>query len=884
MTASSSITIGFGYDAAGNQTRRIDGNGNVTTTTFNSWNLPESVIEPVTAMHSAANNRTWTTSYDAMARPIRLAQPGGVVRQRTYDALGNFTKETGTGTSASTPDRVLGYDRAGRVTSASAGTGTNTYTYDDRGNLLSMAGPSGTASYAYDDASRLVQRVDAAGTTAYTYDPVGRIKTALDPRTGSTATFTRDDAGRATSVGYGTGNGTRAYTYDDLNRVVADTVKNPAGHATASIAYGYDKADRLTSKTTTGLAGATNNTYTYDKASRLTSWNDGTNQVAYTWDNNGNRLTAGAVTATYDQRNRLLTSGDKTFDYTARGTLQSTATGGTTVNQGFDAFDRLVTDGSATYTYDALDRRIGAGFAYSDLGNNLATDGTGTYSRLPGGELLGLTQGGANALTFTDRHTDLVGTYTAAGAVSSSTSYTPHGEVIGRTGATHALGYESGWTDPSTGRVNRAARWYTPGTGTFASRDDISGPGGPGHSAYNRYLYGAGNPLNMIDPTGHFNWGGFLQSAANWTKVAMTAAQATAITVGVLATVGTYAVMAAPYVLVGAAVIAATMYLGAGTANAPTRRPNPSPKPGDKPGNTEQSGCRSGAAVCSGQDTGSGCTGPSCRYTPPDTTPTTTDRRRKPCSATPCPVPPVGPSQEELDQIVAAANVLKNALTPLPKPPSGATLSPEIRKLIDDSSRILVTVVSGQTVTQRIPEPGPSEADDPRLPPTGTQNGDGRCRQNWQFYEEREEATWGDTDYRRATGATACVVTTNDAKRPRLGFPLVGLDTSKKMARCHLIGHKLNGSNTDRRNFVPCYQDPTNNSWMYHRVEAKIQRQVESGNPVLMEVKPVYNGGNPLPTSIMVNAVGENGWTCSVDIPNMSRLGAILSVTTFRGC
>ncbi|WP_258953416.1 LamG-like jellyroll fold domain-containing protein [Lentzea californiensis] len=699
VSASATITIGFGYDAAGNQTRRTDGKGYVTTTTFNSWNLPESVIEPSTTMHPAASSRTWTTSYDAMGRPVRLALPGSVVRVRTYDALGNLTKETGTGTAASTQDRVLGYDRASRLTSASAGTGTNTYTYDDRGNLLTMAGPSGTGSYTYDDAARLTQRVDAAGATAYTYDPAGRIKTAADPRTGSTSTYTRDDAGRPTTIGYGTGNGSRVYTYDDLNRVVTDTVKNPAGQTGASIAYGYDNADRLTSKTTTGMAAAGTNTYGYDKANRLTSWDNGTNQVAYTWDDNGNRLTAGAVSATYDQRNRLLTSAGTSFDYSARGTLQSSTTSGTTVNHGYDAFDRLVTDGSATYTYDALDRRIGTGFAYSDTGNNLAADGTGTYSRLPDGDLLGITQGSTSALTYTDQHTDLVGTYTAAGVVSSSAAYTPHGEVIGRTGITHSLGYESGWTDPSTGRVNRAARWYTPGTGTFASRDDISGPGGLGHSAYNRYLYGAGDPLNMTDPTGHFNVGGFLRNAANWTRVAVSAAQTVAITAGALAAVGTFAVMAAPYVLVGAAVMAATMYLGAGTASAPTRRPNPTPRPSDRPGSTQEPSCRVGAAGCGGRDPGPMCTGSSCRVTPPGTTPTT-GWRPGPCSVTPCRVPPVGPTKEELDEIAARAQVLKNALTPLVKPPSGVTLSPEIDKLINDATTVVMTVVGGQTAAQ----------------------------------------------------------------------------------------------------------------------------------------------------------------------------------------
>ncbi|SES15386.1 DNA/RNA non-specific endonuclease [Lentzea xinjiangensis] len=112
------------------------------------------------------------------------------------------------------------------------------------------------------------------------------------------------------------------------------------------------------------------------------------------------------------------------------------------------------------------------------------------------------------------------------------------------------------------------------------------------------------------------------------------------------------------------------------------------------------------------------------------------------------------------------------------------------------------------------------------------------------------------------------MVSARNTKRPTLAFSMFGLGTSKKIARCHLIGHKLNGSNTDLANFVPCYRDPMNNPWMYHNVEAEIQKQVESNTPVLMEVKPVHSQGNPLPASIFVNAVGENGWTCSVVILN----------------
>jgi uncharacterized protein RhaS with RHS repeats len=46
--AGTAITVSVGYDAAGNKTRLVDGRGNATIYTYNTWNLPESVIEPST--------------------------------------------------------------------------------------------------------------------------------------------------------------------------------------------------------------------------------------------------------------------------------------------------------------------------------------------------------------------------------------------------------------------------------------------------------------------------------------------------------------------------------------------------------------------------------------------------------------------------------------------------------------------------------------------------------------------------------------------------------------------------------------------------------------------------------------------------------------------
>lgn len=56
----------------------------------------------------------------------------------------------------------------------------------------------------------------------------------------------------------------------------------------ASTTYGYDLDDNLTSKQTTGTAGAGTNAYDY--ANRMTSWTkDGTATTAYEWDAAGNR-------------------------------------------------------------------------------------------------------------------------------------------------------------------------------------------------------------------------------------------------------------------------------------------------------------------------------------------------------------------------------------------------------------------------------------------------------------------------------------------------------------------------------------------------------------------------------------------------------------------
>jgi RHS repeat-associated protein len=302
----------------------------------------------------------------------------------------------------------------------------------------------------------------------------------------------------------------------------------------ASISYGYDPNDNITTKTTTGVAGASTNTYTYDQADRLSSWNNGTTTLAYQYDGNGNLTKSGSTTYTYNPKNQLINDGTHAYTYSKRGTLYQIKTG-TTVNStaAYDAFNQAISQGTRSYAYDALGRMVSASgdaagtatLAYSGAGNTVASDGFATYSWDSEDGLVGVGTSAGNVLAWVDQHDDVVGQFTATGtALSGSATYDPYGTVTATSGMKGNLGYQSGWTDPTTQRVEMGSRWYDPSVGRFISRDKVGLSPVPNSAAANRYAYVDDNPLNDTDPLG--TWGlGSLVSAV--TSVASSAWNAT---------------------------------------------------------------------------------------------------------------------------------------------------------------------------------------------------------------------------------------------------------------------------------------------------------------------------------------------------------------------
>ncbi|MDX3184912.1 DNRLRE domain-containing protein [Streptomyces sp. ME02-7008A-1] len=877
VTDAKSITTTFGYGAAGNRTRLTDGRDNTTTYTFTPWNLPESTIEPSTTAHPALTDRTWTTVYDKAGQDIAELLPGGVERRRTFDGLGRLVRETGTGAEAATTDRTLTYDLAGRITAAGTGNdlARNTYTYNDRGQLLTADGPGGKVGYGYDADGNMTERVGVESESYYGYDDGGRIDWVWDSLSDSDIWYDFDTAGRPLLEEYAVkpagsteyeATARRDYTYDSLGRLASDKVANlDKTTQKAGTTYGYDLDDRLTEKTTSGTAGAGKNTYGYDKAGRMTSWTSGTTTTAYGWDDAGNRIKAGAATASYDARNRLTDDGTTTYGYTARGTLAAATKGaGASRALTFDAFERKVSDGSATFTYDSFDRVAQQGnatFSYDGGSNNLLSDGTSVYSRTPDGALLASQAGNAAPQwSITDQHTDLVAGLSADGTqVISSTAYDPFGQETATNGTTPALGYQSGWTDPTSGDVNMAARWYQPGTGGFTSRDTWQLDPSQSAQRANRYSYGFGSPQNGTDPTGHFFPLVALGGLAVWEALGW----------------GTAGVIA-----VGGGAVAADRYVRSRSDTMSNSYVQTNVLSNSYARSTAAAIRAQASRFSSSHSTGSSAGGGSgAGYTPYyprwNTAPTYPNLGSAAAQSVRAAVRPPRPV---IDQNVNNGPNPKPAPNrPAPKPdwdPKNGGWTPgDGWKMIVGALNMLNLAGNDQFQPEQAPTPYPAAGADPG---SGTDDDKPKdCRRNGKGWKEpgQRDAANGN----RATAMNACLdltqiqggtKTEKDTRPPGYNWAgryaaVHGESPSSAVNNCHLLGKQLGGSGTDLANLATCTRPanthvdgPGRLQDTMVKYEDRVEAAVSRGEVVRYTVEPVYAGPRTVPVAFHMKAEG----------------------------
>jgi RHS repeat-associated protein len=303
------------------------------------------------AIKNAAGHVSRFEDYDAFGNPRRRIDPNGVVSETTYDTMGRLL--------TSTLKAVAGCDTAADALCAADIVTRRLYT-SGAGPLGIEIGPRGEAvTYGYDSRGRTIsmmrgELLGAVPSTAqaaiaaatwkekieYGYSSVTGHKTteSFFGKAGSswlqskTTSFTYDTSGFLGSIVHADG-ATIGYTYD---RGQVHSVKDE-NHTTANTVYSYDGSGRLCEvrqALASASGGYVTTTYSYDRNGDLASVTDPNGNVTtYVYDDFGQMLSQNSPV-----------TGITSYSYDISGNLVWTADGnGATTERTYDALHRVLT-------------------------------------------------------------------------------------------------------------------------------------------------------------------------------------------------------------------------------------------------------------------------------------------------------------------------------------------------------------------------------------------------------------------------------------------------------------------------------------------------------------------------------------------------------------
>ncbi len=449
------------------------------------------------------------------------------------------------------------YDSAGRVSTVAdyynfrAGDSTScillTYTYDAFGRVIDMKYTKGGEtieehSYEYDKNSNIVKEHNvntASGLDEireFAYDDLSQLKHSVIKNRTTTTTEVEGEADAE-------GNPTTTIKTEVREQVAKETD------------YTYDSVGNRTKKVENGTATS----YTYNGLNQLLTEKDSNVNLTYSYDANGNQTgitgTAGgssvnkAFTYTPDNMLATYTEGSKTEENVYTGDGQRIQK-----KEGSDVTNYFYQFGSVLYTTDANDSLKSFNLLnVSDAFGTARKSGTGESYYLYTEDLRGST---VNVL---DNSVSQVVSYwyDDFGDVTESkaSSYDSFDNELQYTGAVY---------DASTGLLYLNARFYDPQTGRFISRDTYRGERNDA-GTWHLYLYCANNPVNYVDPSGHYAQA--IYYSANVYRVVASAAK-----------VGAFVSGPGGVVLVITVLLGVTIYGGVKYYKAKTKKANETKK------------------------------------------------------------------------------------------------------------------------------------------------------------------------------------------------------------------------------------------------------------------------------------------------------------------
>jgi RHS repeat-associated protein len=528
-------TVNYVYDVLNRNTSTIDNNGFVTSVTYDASSNVTAVTDE--------NNRTTNYVYDNLDRLTKTTYPDTKFLQYTYDNIGNLiNKKLTDGNNIS-----FVYDSLNRMTAKILPNSNNfTYQYDALNRMVAAINNTATVNMTYDALSRLTSESLNGKTTRYNYNVAQRLQTTLYPDSTSIVKAF-DTRGRLSSIAKNNNN-IASYQYNNANQIIAKTFANgittniqyDAANRLSNITtgaiqnssyifdkewnkksivrnniptnseeYSYDAGYRLTNAKKGAIGGPTtvNNTYSYDAVgnrtaanftgvntnytsnnlNQLTNSNNGTQNINFTYDDNGNLTYDGSFYKTYDAEGKILKdSASPTnkiiYSYDAFGRRTQKNVNGNLLNYVYAGLKQIeLRDGN---TDTLLNRTVFGSFLapiYSEKNN----------------EKYYYHQNELNSVeAITNTNGNLVERYDYD-VYGKQTIYDNNNTTQTNSLASNRFGFTGQEYDKETGNNHFHYRQYSSKTGTFNQRDPIGYDDGMG-----MYQYVGNSPTNKIDLMG----------------------------------------------------------------------------------------------------------------------------------------------------------------------------------------------------------------------------------------------------------------------------------------------------------------------------------------------------------------------------------------------
>ena len=510
--AQSEKTIHYGYDNNGNRTSMLDAEAGETVYHYDGLNRLDYLDDP-------DEGRT-NYVYDAGSRLTDMTYPNGVWTHYTYDEAnritGMVTKNSSQQViqSISYPENY--YDKVGnRKRMVVNGTDTTTYGYDALYRLTNVTYPDeSTEAYEYDAVgNRLRKRVNGAVTEQYGYNEANQLKTRQTSGSGTptkeitvTGTVSDPEVGEEINPGYPPVWGIESVT---VNGVEA-TVEEGSFTAEGVVLQRGENTISSVAKDVAGNTSTHNIAVTYDP--NITS------SYAYVYDNNGNMTT---MTKEVDGQDDEVTQ----YEYDFENRMTKVILPNETTNEfGYDGDKRRVSSKNAAGTvtrflYDGINNLKDYDEDWEPIASY--TQGIGIDKLIRRKDSNGARYYHGDALGSTRMMTN------AAEATTASYSYDAWGKITLQSGeAANKHKFTAREWDSEINLQYNRARFYDPEIGRFVTQDPLTkGPDDPTITYYsgvysivhrylkdyvdalephktNRYTYCYNNPVNKIDPLG----------------------------------------------------------------------------------------------------------------------------------------------------------------------------------------------------------------------------------------------------------------------------------------------------------------------------------------------------------------------------------------------